>query len=335
MNLQFDNVEYFLLLLTIPFLYFLINKYNYWKIFVRTQFCDQQFINIFFSKINIYKRFILYSIFIIFITLSLVDTIKHSKKQTIHNQTIDIVCALDVSNSMNATDIIPSRLEKSKKIIENVIYNLPINKVGLVVFAGQAYTLIPMTNDINSFKLYLSSINSNIIDYQGTNIKNALKESIQLFNKNEKSKKILILISDGEDNFNKENSIIKLANQHNIQIISIGIGTKKGSLIPYSYKEQQIKYLTDKKQNIIITKLEEKKLQKISKNTFGIYINSSMESEYNIKKIINNILIFKKNNAITKFDKQIKNHYFQWYLLCALLIFIIIFLTNINNEFNI
>lgn len=336
MNLNFDCIEYFLLIFTIPFLYFISKKYNNWKLFVRKNFCDQQFINTIFIKINIYQRLILYSIFIICITLALVDTIQISKKKTIiQNNTIEVVFAIDVSNSMSANDIIPSRLEKSKKIIENIIYKLKINKMGLIIFSGQAYPLIPITNDINSLKLYLNSVNSKIIDYQGTNINNAIKESIQLFSNHHKKGKILILISDGEDHFNQENLTIKLAKEHHIQIISIGVGTKKGSPIPLSYEKQKIEYLTDKYQNIVITKLEEEKLKKIAKKTFGIYINSSIKSDYKILQDINTILTSVKNDSIQKNKNQIQNHYFQWYLVFALLIFIIIVLTNFNNELNI
>lgn len=313
----------------------IIRQYNHWKNSLQQNFCDKKFINIFFQKTNINKRFILYVIFIIFIILSLVDTTKSSNKKITYNTSIDVVFALDISNSMNSIDILPSRLEKSKKIIQNIISKLSINKVGLIVFAGQAHTLVPMTNDINAVKLYLDSINSNMIDYQGTNIKNALKEAIQLFHENKKSGKILILISDGEDHVNKEHSIIKLANKNHMHIISIGVGTKKGSLIPFYYKNNSIKYLTDKKQNIVISKLEEEKLQNISKQTFGNYINSSMTSENQITQFINNNLILIHNNSMNAFAYKTNHHYFQWYILFALLIFIIIFLTNINNDFNI
>lgn len=312
-------------------------KYNNWKKFVHKNFCDEQFKNIFFINFKIYKRLILYSIFIFFITLALVDTIQVSKKKNQHTKNIKVVFALDISNSMNAQDIIPSRLEKSKKIIENIVDNLQINKIGLIIFAGQAYTLVPITHDLNAFKLYLHSINSEIIDFQGTNINNAIKESISLFKNYNKEKHLIILISDGEDNSNKENLTIKLSKKYHIQIISIGIGTKEGSSIPIvSNTQQQMKYLTDKYGNIVITKLVEEKLKKISKKTFGIYINSNLYPNYKILKKINNILISIQNNNLKQNNEnKIQNHYFQYYLGLSLLTFFIILITNFNNELNI
>lgn len=333
MDLSFDQIEYFLLLLTLPLFYIANKSYKYWKNSARKKFADEKFVNVLFSKKNSNRRFYWYLFYIILITLALVDVIDGSQKIKVKNKTVEIVLAIDISNSMNAMDITPSRLENAKKIADEIIKKIPRNKIGLLVFAGQAYTLIPLTNDSNALTLFIHSINSKIIDYQGTNLGNAIKESCGLFNSNQKSEKIIILISDGENHISNEDSGIRIAKQSNIKIISIGIGTQKGATIPYYSAGQQGIYFTDKKGDAVITKLHEKNMQKIAEKTHGKYIKHHSQS--GTLQFIRESLKAINNNSIKKNENELSKHYFQWFLTFALLVFFIISLTNIHNEFNI
>ncbi|MCB9202828.1 MAG: VWA domain-containing protein [Flavobacteriales bacterium] len=334
MNFSFDNVEYFSLLLFIPFLIFALKLHNLWKQKKQKSFADKKFREKLFPKNSNYKlKILLYSLFILFMSIALVDILAGTQKIKVNNQGTDIVFAIDVSNSMNCEDIVPSRLEKSKKIIEDILDESSGNRVGIVAFAGEAYTLLPLTRDYSSAKLFLNTLSTNTIELQGTDLGIAIKESCGLFNPNQKYGKTIILISDGEDHEANEDSGIEYANKREVNIICVGIGTQKGETVPLYENGTQIGFLTDAHGDIVVSKLQEKSLKKIAKETSGMYF-----SDTNSKKIIDflNSSIKKiQQNQNSRIESTASKHYFQWFLAPALLIIFIISLTNLKNEFNI
>ncbi len=191
-----------------------------------------------------------------------------SRLKEVKKQGVEVVIALDVSKSMKARDIKPERLTKAKRSIELFMNKLDGDLVGMVVFAGESYIQIPMTDDYASAKMYLSGIDTDLVSVQGTNLASAIKMSANVFSQDPESSKIIIVISDGE---NHEEAAIQAATEvrnEGIVIYSVGMGTREGSPIP----EIGGGFHKDKSGNVVISKLNEQVLAEIAKATQGKYI---------------------------------------------------------------
>jgi len=177
-----------------------------------------------------------------------------SKLETVRKQGIEVVICLDVSNSMLAADISPSRLDRSKQMLSRLIDDLHNDKIGLIVYAGDAFVQIPITSDYVSAKMFLSSINPAMVPVQGTAIGAAINLAAKSFTPNEKTEKTIILITDGENHEDDAIGAAKAAVEKNIQVNVLGIGTAQGAPIPIPGTNN---YQRDKEGNMIITKLNE------------------------------------------------------------------------------
>lgn len=200
-----------------------------------------------------------------------------SKIEEMKREGVEIIIALDVSNSMLAEDIQPNRLERAKQSISRLVDRLENDKIGLIVFAGDAYTQIPVTTDYVSAKLFLTSINPGIVPKQGTNISSAIELGASSFSPQMNESKALIIITDGEDH---EKGAIKTAEDaaaKGIVIHTIGIGSPAGVPIPINSNGSK-EYLKDHEGNTVISKLDEESLQNIAFATGGKYVRATNTS---------------------------------------------------------
>jgi Ca-activated chloride channel family protein len=260
--------------------------------------------------------FILASILCIVISLANLQTISSTQKVT--RKGVDVMIALDVSNSMLANDIQPSRLEKAKQLVATLTDKISNNRVGLVLFAGKSYTSVPLTADINAVKMNLSIADPSMIASQGTAISEAIETCINSFNKKETSYKTIILISDGEDH---EEAAITKANkamEQGIVIQTVGVGSPEGTTI-IDPQTQEIK--TDENGENIISKLNEKELQTIADATEGTY-NYLQNTEDIASQLANEINSVEQKNVGDSIYTSY-NSYFQYFLLIAILLLII------------
>ena len=192
-----------------------------------------------------------------------------SKLETVKKQGIEVVICLDVSNSMLSTDVTPSRLERSKQILSRLIDNLNNDKIGLIVFAGDAFIQLPITSDYVSAKMFLSSINPSMVPVQGTAIGAAINLAIRSFTPNEKTEKTIILITDGENHEDDAIGAAKAAAAKNIHVNVLGVGSVQGGPIPVS--DSNSGYQRDQDGNMIITRLNEQMCQDIAIAGSGMY----------------------------------------------------------------
>lgn len=190
-----------------------------------------------------------------------------SKLETVKRQGIEVMICLDVSNSMLSNDINPSRLEKSKQILSRLIDDLRDDKIGLIVFAGDAFIQLPVTSDYVSAKMFLSSINPSMVPTQGTAIGAAINLAISSFSPSEKSEKTVILITDGENHEDDALGAAKAANEKGIKINVLGVGSLQGGPIPTPGNN----YQKDKDGTMVITRLNEQMCQEIATTGNGIY----------------------------------------------------------------
>ena len=192
-----------------------------------------------------------------------------SKMETVKRQGIETIIALDISNSMLAEDVAPSRLEKSKNIISKLVDNFSDDKVGLIVFAGDAFIQLPITSDFISAKIFLETIAPELITRQGTNIKAAIDMATRSFTPKEGVGKAIIIITDGENHEGGAKEAAKAAAEKGMMVYVMGIGSPEGSPIPVGRSGE---FRRDKEGNIVITRLNEQMCQEIAAAGNGVYI---------------------------------------------------------------
>ncbi len=234
---------------------------------------------------------------------------------------IDLIVALDVSNSMLARDMKPTRLEKAKQEIESIIDRLKGDRIGLVIFAGEAFIQCPLTLDYASAKFLLRAADNTSVSIQGTSLSAAIEEATKAFNQKEKKYKVLILLTDGEDQTGGAVDMAKEARKEGVKIYTVGIGSPAGEPIPvYDRKGKQIGFKKDSNGEMILTKLDEVTLQKIALETGGKYYHASA-GEIELDRIFDDITKLEKKELegrlVTRYDDR-----FQWPLLLALFLIV-------------
>ncbi|MDR2232065.1 MAG: VWA domain-containing protein [Tannerella sp.] len=241
-----------------------------------------------------------------------------SKLETVKRQGVEIMVCLDVSNSMMSEDVSPNRLERAKNMLSRMTDSFTDDKVGLIVFAGDAFTQLPITADYISAKMFLSSINPSMVSTQGTAIGAAITLAMRSFTPNESSSKTILIITDGE---NHEGDAIKAAvaaAEKNVKINVVSIGTPQGAPIPVSGGSN---YLKDKEGNVVVTQLNEQMCQEIAAAGKGIYVRADNTNSA-LRTLQNEIDKMDKaeldGKIYSEFDEQF--HTLAWIVLALLLI---------------
>ena len=192
------------------------------------------------------------------------------KEKTIKRQGIEVMVALDISNSMLAEDVAPNRLDRAKQMLSKMIDNMVDDKVGLVVFAGEAFTQLPITCDYVSAKMFLNTITPNLIQTQGTAIGTALQTAITSFGSTEsEAGRAIILITDGENHEDDAIAAAKKAHELGIKVFVIGIGKPEGAPIP---KLGTNDYFKDRQGQVVVSKLNEEMCQQVAQAGSGVYV---------------------------------------------------------------
>lgn len=194
-----------------------------------------------------------------------------SKLETVKRHGVEIMVCLDVSNSMLSEDVAPNRLDKAKQMLARLTDGFTNDKVGLIVFAGDAFTQLPITSDYISAKMFLSSINPEMVSTQGTAIGKAINLAVRSFTPNELTDKAIILITDGENHEDDAIGAAKNAAEKNIKVNIVGMGQPKGAPIPI---EGGNNYMKDREGNVVITKLNEQMCQEIASAGNGLYVRA-------------------------------------------------------------
>lgn len=205
-----------------------------------------------------------------------------SKMETVKRQGIETVVALDISNSMLAEDVTPCRLDKSKNLISRLVEKFNNDKVAMIVFAGEAFTQLPITSDYISAKMFLESITPSLISTQGTDIAGAIDLAMKSFTPNEGVGRAIVLITDGENHEGGAIEAAQAAAKKGIRVFVLGVGSPDGSPIPV---EGSNEFRRDKDGNVIVTRLNEQMCQEIAKAGGGIYVR--VDNTNNAEKALN------------------------------------------------
>ncbi len=281
---------------------------------------------------RIYIKFIIVTFAFIFIILGLANPQIGSKLNEIKRNGVEVIIALDVSNSMMAEDIKPNRLESAKRAISNLVDRFENDKIGLIVFAGDAFVQLPITSDYASAKMFLSTINPDIVTVQGTAIGKAIDLAMHSYSPDNENNKALIIITDGENHEDDALIAAEEANKKGIIVNTIGMGSPKGAPIPQKVKFGKQNYRVDNKGSIVVSKLNEEMLTKIAVSGGGVYIRATNYSS-GLQPIFNSI----EKMEESEFETQIYSDYedrFQYLIAIALLLLMIDFLVlDRKNKF--
>lgn len=241
-----------------------------------------------------------------------------TKLDTETKKGIEVIIALDISNSMLSKDVAPSRLQKSKQLISRLVDELDNDKVGLILFAGDAFTQLPITNDFISAKMFLSSISPDLIQRQGTAIGTAIDLATRSFTSQEGVGRTIILITDGEDHEPGAIEAIQNAASKGIQVNVMGVGSLEGAPIPLDANSNE--YHKDASGNVVVTKLNEQMSQEMAQAGNGIYVRVD-NSNAAQKAIIDEIDKLTKTTVETKVYKEYDEQFqvFAWIILILLI----------------
>ncbi|MBA2612851.1 MAG: VWA domain-containing protein [Bacteroidetes bacterium] len=249
-----------------------------------------------------------------------------SKLTEVKREGADIIVCIDVSNSMLAQDLSPDRLTRAKYALEKMIDGLEGDRLGLVIFAGEAYVQLPITTDYSAAKLFLESISPGMVPVQGTNISDAIIKASESFSNDEGKNRAIILITDGENHDSEAIKAAEDANKKGIMISTIGIGSEKGVPIPLIENGVMKGYRKDKDGQTVITKLNSNLLKTIASKANGVFVQAS-QADVGLGAVLDKIGELDKaqieNKMYTDYEDQ-----FQWFLGLALILFFIEFLIS-------
>ncbi|MSP84364.1 MAG: VWA domain-containing protein [Flavobacteriaceae bacterium] len=312
---ELEEKKYLSLLLIVPILVLLFLFNQYWKRKKQQEFGDLEMIQKLSPEKSVFKSVLKFTVLILafgFLVIGLVNPKIGTKSETVKREGIDIVFAVDISKSMLCEDVAPSRLEKSKQIVSQIINQLMGDRIGIVAYAGSAFPVLPITTDYGVAKMFLQSMNPSMVSSQGTSLDEAIKLSSTYFDDDKKTSKLLILISDGEDHSEGASVAAEEVNKLGLKIITIGIGTLKGGPIPLKENGRVLSFKRDQNNAVVVTKLNEESLKVISKNTKGGYVNGN-----NTKEVLEYVKNALDNIEKTEFEALQFTDYnsqFQWFL---------------------
>ena len=334
---MFDEIDeniYLYLLIIIPILALLFLYNLYWKRKTQREFGDIELVNRLMPDRSVFKsivKFVALVLALAAIIIGLANPKTGTKMETVKREGIDIVFAIDVSKSMLAEDVAPNRLDKTKQVVSQLVNKFAGDRVGIVAYAGSAFPVLPITTDYSVAKMFLQSLNTNMVSSQGTSIEDAIVMSTNYFEEDSKTSKLIILISDGEDHTQGAADAALAAQKEGIKIISIGIGTEKGGPIPLKNNGRVQGFQRDKNDEVVVSKLNQEGLEIIARNTKGGYISGN-----NTKEVVDYVAKALDNIEKTEFETQQFtdfNSQFQWFIGFAILFLTIdIFLLERKTE---
>lgn len=269
---RFQEPNYLYLLILIPLLVVFYLYSNYRRRRAIRAFGDKDLMHQLMPDVSKHRPDVKFSIVLVAIALFSILLARPqfgSKLETVTRSGVEVIIALDISNSMLAEDVRPSRLEKAKHLIGRLVDQLKDDKVGLIVFAGDAFTQIPITNDYISAKMFLQSIDPTLLSKQGTAIGSAIELATRSFTSKEEVGRAIILITDGENHEGGVDQAIKKAREKGIQIHALGVGSPEGAPIPIRGSND---YMKDREGNVVVTQMNEEMCQQVAQQGNGIYV---------------------------------------------------------------
>lgn len=321
---QLEQPFYFYLLLAIPAVVVLWLLLWIWRRQLQRRFASPLLLRKLSPDRSVFKsvlKLVVICLAFTCLSLALVNPKVGTKLETVKREGVDVVFALDVSKSMLAEDIAPNRLEKAKQLVTQIINSLSGDRVGVIGYAGSAFPQVAITTDFSSAKLFLNSMNTDMVSSQGTAIPEAIELAKTYYNDEEQTNRLLFIVSDGEDHEGNVTAIAEEAAAQGLKIYTIGVGTIAGGPIPIKRNGVLQYYKRDENNQQVITRLGLETLEDIAANAGGKYIDGSNTADVvdEVTAILNGMdkKVFEAKQ-FTDFKDQ-----FQWFIGGALFLLIL------------
>ena len=321
---QFEDNSYLIYLTALPALLLLFLYNSWWRRRKQREFGDQAMLRKLAPEKSSVKRIAKFSLGLLAllgVIIALANPLVGTKMETVKREGIDIVFAIDVSKSMLCEDVAPNRLAKSKQLVTQIINQLAGDRIGIVAYAGSAFPVLPITTDYGVAKMYLQSLNTDMVSSQGTALDEALETATGFFDKNSKTSKLIIMISDGEDHSEGAEEVAAEALKQGVKIITIGVGTAQGGPIPLRRNGVVDSFKRDRNNEVVITRLNQQILESIAKKTKGGYVDGA--TTRNVTDYLSQALEKIERSEFESTQLADFQTQFQWFVGVALLLLII------------
>jgi Ca-activated chloride channel homolog len=324
MDLQYQHPELIMGLMALPFIGLLFWYVLRWKSSVTAKIGDERLVKELTRDHSPFRYILKFGFALLALTaivVAMVNPMQPGRMDKVDRKGVDVMIALDVSNSMLAEDIKPNRLEKAKQLVNRLIAQLPHDRIGLVLFAGRAYMQMPLTTDHGAAEMYVQNAQPGIVPTQGTMISEALKLSTSAFNTRERKYKSILLVTDGEDHDPESLEVAKQLAANGVIVNTVGIGSSLGTPIPDPSTGQ---FKKDAEGNTVLSKLNDGQLKQLAASTNGIYINPDDVNEA-VAAIMKQLSAIQETSVE---DAAFKDylHYFPWFVGAAILLLVVEFM---------
>jgi Ca-activated chloride channel family protein len=284
------------------------------------------------SKVKSWIKMILVIIILALLILSAANPQVGTRLEEIKQTGIDVFILLDVSLSMSAEDIKPNRLEKAKYQISNLIQKLRGDRIGLIIFSGDAYVQIPLTTDYSAANLFLSAVDFKSVPQPGTAIAAAINLTIKSFDYNTGTQKVIIVITDGEDHEGDITEAVADAVEKNLKIYSIGLGSPDGVPIPvYNSQGQTVGFKKDQEGNTVLTKLNDEILKEIALKGKGKFYRGNNYEDY-LNQIFNELSSIEKTEFGTKKVTDYEDRFYYFLVPAIFLLILELFISESKSK---
>ncbi len=304
---RFEEPSYLYLLLLVPLLVVLHYATNYYRHKRLARYGDPDLLKELMPDVSAARREVKSWLMLVAFALLVIALARPqfgTKVETRKRQGIEAIIALDVSNSMLATDVTPSRLDKSKMLVSSIVDKMTDDKIGLIVYAGEAYTQLPITSDYVSAKMFLETISPSMITTQGTDIKQAIDLAMKSFSPNQDVSKAVFVITDGEDNEGGAAEMAKAAAEQGIKVYVLGVGSPQGAPIPMPGGSG---YILDNEGNVVVSKLNEQMCREIAAAGQGayIYVDNSSSAQKQLSAYVDKLAkVDMESTVYSEYDEQ-------------------------------
>lgn len=327
---RLDEPQYLYFLLLIPFFVVVYLLYRRWQRRRQRAFGQSSLLRRLAPNKSQNKgllKLIISMVVIALLSLALANPQVGTRVEKMERKGVDLVFALDVSLSMEAQDISPSRLMRAKEIVSRTLDRLVSDRIGIITYAFRAYPQLPITTDYGAARLFLDNVSSDMAPVQGTAILEAVEMAVRYYDDKPEQSRLLFFLSDGESHEGDLDEAIELARENDITIHALGLGTPQGGPIPLRQNGRRVGYKKNSQGDVVISRLEEEQLRKLAEGSGGRYRQAGSMEE--TARWIEGIL--KKQDKQT-FDAQVYADYedqFQWVLAPALLLLLLdVFMLN-------
>ena len=330
---KFENPEHLNLLLMIPvFIGFFIFMWSLRKRALQ-QFGQSELLKHLMPQVSRYKhstKFVLLMFALAFLVVGLANPQWGTKKEKVKRKSVDVFIALDISQSMMAQDVPPNRLEKAQRFAQTLIDELKGERIGTIIFAGNAYLQVPLTTDYAAAQLFVKSANPNMAPSQGTAISDAIDLAERSFEEENKNHKALVIITDGENHDQETLERAKEANKNGLLIFTVGVGTEDGSFIP-TFVAGRADYKRDNTGNPVRSMLNEEMLVDLAKEGEGAYFNLASGSDKVIEALRKSIDGVEKREMEQRVFNEYES-YFQYFLAFAIFLILLEFIISYRRN---